>query len=81
MRACCSAIVLVFDFASSIKSVQEPECGPETAMFSGRAVYVIAPLQLDGKVPFKVVVCAFVQNGCLIVCTEIAMYKVLCGVR
>jgi hypothetical protein len=43
------------DFASSIKNAQEPycgferdyiliECGHETAMFSGRAVYVIAPL-------------------------------------
>jgi hypothetical protein len=25
---------------------QEPECGSENAMFSGRTIYVIAPLQL-----------------------------------
>ena len=26
---------------------QEPKCGHETAMFSGRTIYVIAPLQIE----------------------------------
>jgi hypothetical protein len=32
------------DFASSIKSDEEPECGYENAMLSGRTIYVNGPL-------------------------------------
>jgi hypothetical protein len=35
------------EFATSIKSAQEPECGHETAMLLGRAVYILGPLLIN----------------------------------
>jgi hypothetical protein len=46
------------EFATGIKSAQEPECGLKTVMLSGRTIYVIGLLQLSaadgpGSVPAK----------------------------